>query len=97
MKALDRATGAGAQVHDLFALEETGFDEVPACLRRYYRHWRGYADLLGPNEILCPVCHVVLRSTRALRVGDELHCLPCLTSLQLVEQGGLLVAVAMVP
>jgi hypothetical protein len=97
MKALDRPTGARAQVHDLFDLEETSFDEAPARLCRYYRHWGGHADTLGPNEILCPVCHVVLRSTRALRVGDELHCLPCLTSLQLVEQGGLLVAVAKLP
>jgi hypothetical protein len=93
MNERDRASAADTEVHERFVLEETGFDEVPARLRRYYRHWRGHADALGPNEILCPVCRVVLRSTLALRVGGELYCLPCLTSLQVVEQGGLLVAV----
>lgn len=81
-------------IREHFVLAETGFDEVPPQLRRFYRHWRGAADQLGPNEILCPVCHVVLRSSHTLRHGDGLTCLPCLSSFQLVMRDGLLVAVA---
>lgn len=76
-----------------FVLEETGFNEVPPRLRRYFRHWHGPDDPLGPNEVLCPVCHVVLRSPHALRVGDELHCMPCLSTLQVVASDHGLVAV----
>ena len=62
-----------------FVLEETGFDEVPKKYRRYYRKWRGADDELGPNEVLCPVCKVVIRATRELRPGDRVYCMACFT------------------
>ena len=66
-----------------FVLDETGFDEVPARYRRYYRHWRGGGDELGPNEVICPVCKIVIRSTRELRPGDRLYCMACMTRIRL--------------
>lgn len=75
-----------------FALEDTGFREVPRRFRRFYRHWRGDGDALAPNEALCPVCKVVVRSTRELRAGDLVYCMPCMSRLLLVEADGLLVA-----
>lgn len=80
-------------VAEPFPLEDTGFNELPVPLRRGYRHWRGPEDPLGPNEILCPTCHLVLRSTRAFGSGDELQCVPCLSRLRLVGRAGKLVAV----
>jgi hypothetical protein len=62
-----------------FELSEGGFDEVPAPWRRFYRSWRGVADTLAPNEIRCPVCTVVLRSSWELRPGDRLYCRACMT------------------
>lgn len=74
-----------------FELEETGFDEVPVRYRRFYRHWRGPGDALGPNEVICPVCKVVIRSSRELREGDRLYCMACMTRLRVRRgaQGGL--------
>ncbi|GIW39811.1 MAG: hypothetical protein KatS3mg076_0388 [Candidatus Binatia bacterium] len=68
-----------------FELEDTGFDEVPKKYRKFYRKWGGEGDRLGPNEILCPVCKVVIRSTRELRPGDRLYCMPCMSRLVVVE------------
>jgi len=68
-----------------FNLEETGFLEVPRKWRRFYRHWQGPGDTLAPNEILCPVCKVVIRSKRELRVGDRLYCMPCMSRLRVVQ------------
>ena len=64
-----------------FLLEDTGFDEVPPKYRRFYRRWRGAGDVLAPNEVLCPVCKVVIRSTRELREGDRVYCMPCMSRL----------------
>lgn len=64
-----------------FVLEETGFDEVPVKYRRFYRRWQGPGDSLAPNEVLCPVCKVVIRSTRELRPGDRVYCMPCMSRL----------------
>ena len=64
-----------------YVLDETGFDEVPVKYRRFYRKWRGAEDSLAPNEVLCPVCRVVIRSTRDLRVGDRVYCMPCMTRM----------------
>jgi hypothetical protein len=36
--------------------------------------WRGADDVLAPNEVLCPVCKVVIRSSRELRPGDRVYC-----------------------
>lgn len=47
-----------------FVLEDRGFDEVPRRYRRFYREWNGAGDKLAPNEALCPVCKVVIRSGR---------------------------------
>jgi len=67
-----------------FVLEETGFDEVPKKYRRFYRKWGGTLDALAPNEVLCPVCKVVIRSTRELRPGDRVYCMPCMSRLVVV-------------
>ncbi len=64
-----------------FILEDTGFDEVPKKYRRFYRRWTGPGDTLAPNEVICPVCKVVIRSTRELRVGDRVYCMPCMSRL----------------
>ena len=68
-----------------FVLDDTGFDEVPAKYRRFYRKWRGPEDRLAPNEVLCPVCKVVIRSTRELRPGDRVYCMPCMSRLVVVR------------
>jgi len=62
-----------------YVLDETGFDEVPKKYRKYYRKWKGPGDPLAPNEIVCPVCKVVIRSTRELRPGDRVYCMACFT------------------
>ncbi len=64
-----------------FELEDTGFDEVPKKYRRFYRKWGGSADELAPNEALCPICKVVIRSARELRPGDRLYCMCCFARL----------------
>ena len=72
-----------------FELDDRGFDEVPEKYRKFYRRWGGPDDVLGPNEALCPVCKVVVRSTRDLRPGDRLYCMACLTRLEVVcGEGG---------
>jgi len=85
-----------------YELDETGFNEVPRKWRRFYRHWTGDdSDELAPNEALCPVCKVVIRSSRELRPGDRLYCMPCMSKLVVVrsdtgrlEAEGRLLAVA---
>ncbi len=75
-----------------FELEDTGFNEVPKRFRKFYRRWRGPGDTLGPNEALCPVCKVVIRSVKELRAGDRVYCMPCMSRLELVEENGMLLA-----
>ena len=50
-----------------YDLDDRGFDEVPTKYRKYYRRLEGPRDVLAPNELLCPVCKVVIRSARELR------------------------------
>ena len=57
-----------------YELDETGFKEVPKRWRKFYRHWGGPEDALAPNEVLCPVCKVVIRSGREFRAGDKVYC-----------------------
>jgi len=64
-----------------FALCDTGFDEVPEQYRKFYRRWTGLGDTLAPNEVLCPVCRVVIRSRYELREGDRVYCMPCMSRL----------------
>lgn len=71
-----------------FELEDTGFDEVPRKYRKYYRKWAGEDDRLAENEVLCPVCKVVIRSTRELREGDRIYCMACMTRLRVVCADG---------
>jgi len=78
---LEQQTVSDETPRQRFLLEDTGFDEVPLRYRRFYRKWRGAGDELGPNEVICPVCKVVIRSTRALRVGDRVYCMPCMSRL----------------
>jgi hypothetical protein len=68
-----------------FELDDGDFNEVPQKYRRFYRHWKGAGDQLGPNEVICPVCKIVIRSTRALRPGDRVYCMACMTRLRVVE------------
>jgi hypothetical protein len=74
-----------------YELDDQGFDEVPKKYRRFYRRWNGPSDTLAPNEALCPVCKIVIRSPRELRVGDRLYCMACMTRVLVVEgeNGGL--------
>jgi hypothetical protein len=71
-----------------YDLDDRGFDEVPRKYRRYYRHWEGPGDELAPNEVICPVCKVVIRSPRELRPGDRIYCMACMTRLRVVEEDG---------
>lgn len=68
-----------------FELEETGFREVPKRWRKFYRLWEGPGDTLAPNEVICPVCKVVIRSRRELRPGDRVYCMPCMSRLVVVR------------
>ncbi|MDH5674573.1 MAG: hypothetical protein OEZ06_20770 [Myxococcales bacterium] len=73
--------------------DDTGFNEVPRRYRKFYRVWRGTGDCLAPNEALCPVCKVVIRSKHELRPGDRIYCMACMTRLEVQRgEGGLLVA-----
>ena len=88
--APDPASGDRARRrYELF--DDTGFDEVPRKYRKFYRKWSGPDDELAPNEVLCPVCKVVIRSTREVFPGDRLYCMTCMTQLQVVrgEEGRL--------
>jgi hypothetical protein len=69
------------QERQRFILDDTGFDEVPKKYRKFYRKWKGADDSLAPNEVICPVCKVVIRSTRELRPGDRVYCMPCMSRL----------------
>lgn len=69
-----------------YELEETGFREVPKRWRKFYRHWKGPLDPLAPNEVVCPVCKVVIRSHRELRPGDRVYCMPCMSRLIVVQR-----------
>jgi hypothetical protein len=68
-----------------FELDDRGFNEVPLRYRRFYRRWEGPNDILEPNEALCPVCKIVIRSSRELRPGDRIYCMACMTRLTVVE------------
>jgi len=72
-------------VRQRFVLEDTGFDAVPQKYRKFYRHWGGPDDPLAANEVLCPVCKVVIRSARELRPGDRVYCMPCMSRLTVVR------------
>lgn len=67
--------------------DDTGFDEVPVRYRRFYRRWRGPGDALAENEVLCPVCKVVIRSPRELRPGDRVYCMACMSRMRLAATG----------
>jgi hypothetical protein len=74
-----------ARPRQRFILAETGFNEVPRAYRKFYRRWLGPVDVLAPNEVLCPVCKVVIRSSRELRPGDRVYCMPCMSRLVVVR------------
>jgi hypothetical protein len=88
---LESAPATDARPRQRFLLEDTGFDAVPEQYRKFYRKWRGANDTLGPNEVLCPVCKVVIRSSRELRPGDRVYCMPCMSRLMVIrsQAGGL--------
>ena len=76
---------AETQERRRFELDDRGFDEVPVKYRKFYRRFEGPGDTLAPNELLCPVCKVVIRSTRELREGDRVYCMACLTRLRVTK------------
>lgn len=78
--------GAGDGPRQRYELEDVGFREVPKQWRKFYRHWRGPGDTLAPNEVICPICKVVIRSTRELRPGDKVYCMPCMSRMVIVER-----------
>lgn len=45
---------------------------------------QGVGDTLAPNEVICPVCKVVIRATRELRPGDKVYCMPCMSRMVVV-------------
>jgi rubredoxin len=69
-----------------FELGDTGFKEVPKRWRKFYRHWQGDGDELAPNEVICPVCKVVIRSHREFRPGDRVYCMPCMSRMIIVQR-----------
>ncbi len=81
----DADQGPEARPRQRFVLDDRGFDEVPKKYRRFYRRWEGPGDALGSNEALCPVCKIVVRSTRELRPGDRLYCMACMTRVVVVR------------
>jgi hypothetical protein len=81
----ERRPPAPAPPRRRYELDDTGFDEVPKKYRRFYRKWRGAGDALAPNEVICPVCKVVIRSVRELRPGDRVYCMPCMSRLVVVR------------
>ena len=82
---MSEAREAAAANRHTYELEETGFNEVPKKWRKFYRYWDGIDDILAPNEVLCPVCKVVIRSKRELRPGDKVYCMPCMSRMVVVE------------
>lgn len=76
----------GAEQRKRYDLQETGFREVPKRWRKFYRHWLGPEDVLASNEVLCPVCKVVIRSYRDYKPGDRVYCMPCMSRLIVVER-----------
>jgi hypothetical protein len=68
-----------------YELDDRGFDEVPKKYRRFYRQWGGPTDELAPNEAVCPVCKIVVRSARELREGDQIYCMACMTRIRIVR------------
>ncbi len=88
---LEQEAVAEERPRQRYLLEDTGFDEVPKKYRKFYRKWRGAGDSLAPNEVICPVCKVVIRSSHELRPGDRVYCMPCMSRLVVVrnEQGTL--------
>ncbi len=83
LEAVVEEGAAGRRRYEL--ADDTGFDEVPKKYRKFYRKWRGRGDSLAPNEVVCPVCKVVIRSTRELRPGDRVYCMPCMSRLVVVR------------
>jgi hypothetical protein len=81
----DPVVGTDESERQRFVLEDTGFDEVPKKYRRFYRKWKGAGDRLAPNEVICPVCKVVIRSSRTLRPGDRVYCMPCMSRLMVTR------------
>ena len=68
-----------------YELDDRGFDEVPEKYRKYFRRWKGPDDPLAPNEVFCPVCKIVIRSTREILEGDRIYCMACMTRLRMTR------------
>jgi hypothetical protein len=73
-----------ADTRHRYELDDQGFDEVPKKYRKFYRRWEGPDDVIAPNELLCPVCKIVIRSSRELREGDRVYCMACMTRMRVV-------------
>jgi len=71
-----------------YELHDEGFREVPKKYRRFYRGWEGADDVIAPNEALCPVCKIVIRSRYEMRAGDRVFCMTCMMRFDLVAGTG---------
>jgi hypothetical protein len=89
VSSAERAGGtADEDTRRRYILEDVGFDEVPKKWRKFYRHWTGPGDQLAPNEVICPVCKVVIRSSHEFRPGDKVYCMPCMSRMVIIEGAG---------
>jgi hypothetical protein len=92
-RLLELAAGDEAPRKRYELKDDTGFDEVPKKYRKFYRRWEGPGDALAPNEVLCPICKVVIRSLRELRPGDRVYCMACMARMRVVrDAAGRLIA-----
>lgn len=82
---LNSEAGEHERPRQRYELDDSGFNEVPLKYRKFYRKSRGAGDELAPNEVLCPVCKVIIRSSRELRPGDRVYCMPCMSRLVVVQ------------
>ena len=85
LKETPGAAERDAASRQRFELDDRVFDEVPPKYRRFYRRWEGDGDELAANEVLCPVCKVVIRAPRELRPGDRGDCMACMARLRVVR------------
>ena len=79
--------GGCTDQRNIFELQDTGFNEVPLAYRKYYRAYLGDGDILSENEVLCPVCRVIIRSENTLYPDDKVFCLVCFSWLKVVMDG----------
>ena len=66
------------------------FIELPEQYRGRYRYWDG--SPLQANELICPVCNIIIIAMRDFKAGDKVYCRTCGTRMIVIEKEGGLVA-----